>query len=326
VFSSKKRRLFYHCYDHQRPTGGQKSTYQHVDVLNSSGYEAFAVHSDSAFRLRWFPNDTRTISWSEMWRLYDIHTDILVLPEDVGNRIAEYPGKKVIFNKNLYHGYRALGPLTSVGVYDSPDLVGVMTVSDHNRRQLQFAFPDLLILKVVEHIDSSRFTLTTLDEKKRQLAYINKGGSLLLTTLHTLQARAFSKRNVARDLAWVAIENKTEQEVARVLRESLIFLFLSVEEGLGRMPLEALLSGCVLLTWDAGPIDEYVPDIFRFPYGDVVSLVSALEKMIEPSADLSSLQMEVLAGRDNALRYSAEEQKQSVCVAWEALLQRANST
>jgi hypothetical protein len=71
--------------------------YQHVDVLNQSGYTAFVVHGTPGYRLRWFENETRVIAWNELWRTFDPQRDYLVFPEDMGSRIAEYPGRKVIF-------------------------------------------------------------------------------------------------------------------------------------------------------------------------------------------------------------------------------------
>src|SRR6266542_5500719 len=103
-----RSRIFYFAYDHNRPSGGQKDTYQHVDILNRAGYEAYALHRTKGFRLGWFENSTAIVSDEWFWRRRDEERDIVVLPEDLGPAICSYPGHKVIFNKNLYHGFRAL--------------------------------------------------------------------------------------------------------------------------------------------------------------------------------------------------------------------------
>ena len=41
--------IFYLAYSHNRPTGGQKNTYRHVDILNELGYRAFIVHHEKNF-------------------------------------------------------------------------------------------------------------------------------------------------------------------------------------------------------------------------------------------------------------------------------------
>jgi len=53
-------RVFYFCYDHQRSTGGQKQMYRHVDILNSNGYQAFAVHTRKGFHLEWFKEKVKS--------------------------------------------------------------------------------------------------------------------------------------------------------------------------------------------------------------------------------------------------------------------------
>jgi hypothetical protein len=140
----RKRRIFYHCYDSNQPTGGQKSTYQHVDVLTRYGFEAYVVHSSPGFRLRWFDNNTPTTCWDKVWQTFDPDADILVLPEDLSRAIHQYRGKKVIFNKNLFYGFCALGvPSTFPDPYTLPDVIGAMVVSEHNRQSLEYAYPRL---------------------------------------------------------------------------------------------------------------------------------------------------------------------------------------
>jgi hypothetical protein len=86
-------RVFYYCYDHDRPTGGQKDTYQHVDTLNKKGIEAYALHFKNEFRLTWFENKTRVIYQSDFKAIYNVARDYIVLPEDLGGRILQFPGK-----------------------------------------------------------------------------------------------------------------------------------------------------------------------------------------------------------------------------------------
>jgi hypothetical protein len=319
---TKKRRIFYHCYETGRRTGGQKSTYQHVDTLNAIGYEAYAVHLSADYRLDWFANHTKTISWARAWEMFTPHTDVIVFPEDMGIRIGEYPGRKVIFNKNLYYGYISVGPFAARSPYLDPNVIGAMVVSDHNREHLQFAYPELMVMPVVERIDNSIFAFTPLTGKKRQGAYTSKALPLLTSILHTFRARSKAGKNNGSDFNWVALENRTELEVATILQDSLILLFPSAEEGLGRLPLEALLSGCVVLGWDVSPIDEYLPREMRFRYGDVISIVNAIEWLIQDGLDYTTIQQNVLLGRNAALQYSAEAHRESLCRAWEAFLSK----
>src|SRR5579872_4204043 len=53
-----KPRIYYLCPDIDRPCGGTKQLYRHVDILNKRGYSAFILHGQQGFRLTWFQNNT----------------------------------------------------------------------------------------------------------------------------------------------------------------------------------------------------------------------------------------------------------------------------
>jgi glycosyltransferase involved in cell wall biosynthesis len=320
---SRSAKIFYHCYDTERRRGGQKSVYQHVDVLNQNGYEAFVVHSEAGYRIQWFDNNTRVISGTEFWRMFDPEYDYLVLPEDMGPRIMLFPGKKVVFNKNLFYGFSAIGgkPYNS-DPYLSRGVVAAMTVSDHNCRNLRFAYPQLTVFRVWEHIDSSIFAFRSLKGKKRQIAYIPKSELTLRTIYRTFVARARAGLNGCSDVPWIALEHMTERETAQVLQESIAFVFASVEEGLGRTPLEAMLSGCLVFAHGNGPIPEYLPKSLCFEYGDAIGIVQEIEHLLHSNHPDSVRRFSNLVYQSvqNALRYNAEQQRQSVCAAWEQIL------
>src|SRR6185369_4415466 len=97
------RKIFYHCFDTDARGGGQKHTYQHVDILCAHGFDAYVVHEAPGYRLDWFRNETRVISRQEYEALFDPARDYVVLAETVGSDVTSYPGRKIIFNKNLYY-------------------------------------------------------------------------------------------------------------------------------------------------------------------------------------------------------------------------------
>ena len=91
-------RIFYRAWSHNRPVGGQKQMYRHVDILNSAGFEAYIFHHEDGFRVSWFDNDTRVVGLTAFKSLYR-SGDVLVLPEDVGQALQSFRGPKVIFNQ-----------------------------------------------------------------------------------------------------------------------------------------------------------------------------------------------------------------------------------
>lgn len=317
--------IFYYCYSHDRPTGGQKHTYQHVDILNRHGYKAFAFHTEKGFRLSWFENETKVVDFESLKEIYDPARDFLVLPEDLGNKLSGFPGRKVIFNKNLYYGFQVFGWETPPAYpYQDPQVIAAFAVSEHNREFLQFAYPHLKVFKVDPGVDGSVFTFNPLRSKKRMIACVQKAPGMLLTLYHALQSRAAAGLNNLKEFEWAFLTERTEQEVAEILRDTLVFVFTSVEEGLGRMPVEAMLSGCVVAGFSSGPIKEYLPPESRFEVGDMASMARFVEGVAASFPEsVERWQRLCDEGRNNALAYSLKNQEGSVVRAWEQILDGA---
>jgi glycosyltransferase involved in cell wall biosynthesis len=318
--------IFYYCYSHERPSGGQKHTYQHVDILNRHGYKAFAFHTQKDFRLTWFDNETKVIDFESLKAIYDKERDYLVLPEDLGTKLLEFPGKKVVFNKNVYHGFQVFGSeRPPFYPYLDPQLACIFAVSEHNREYLSFAYPHVKVIKVDPGIDANVFTYNPIRRKKRMIACILKAPAMLLTLYHALQSRADAGLNDLKDYEWVFLDGRTEKEVAEVLRDALIFIFTSVEEGLGRMPLEAMLSGSLVAGFASGPLKEYMPLGSMFEVGDMLGMARFVESITGsfPGAEERWQQLSE-AGRDKALAYSLKQQETSVIAAWEQILSGAS--
>jgi hypothetical protein len=323
----KRSKIFYFSHRHNAPTGGQKHTYRHVDILSQNGYQAFVFHPGDEFRLTWFQNETPVITESAFYNMISPHTDFVVLPEDLGLRINLYPGRKVIFNKNLFLGFRSLGladpPLYP---YDAPDVVAAFTVSEHNRSHLQFAFPHLFVERVYLEVDTNVFRFCPLPEKRPQIAFVVKHVDGLLSCYHMINARAKAGLNRGNRFDWTCVQGKSERETATILHESLIFLFLSLSEGLGRMPLEAMASGCLLASYECGPLYETIPRYAMHPPGDVVSLVTHLENIMNSYNDSANIwDQRVRLGLDVAKAYSPERQRRTLLGSWNRLLAKLDN-
>ena len=177
---SRDTQIFYYCYDHSRPTGGEKHSYQHVDVLNANGYRAFVYHRSGGMRLSWFENKTAIIDQQGFDSCYEPERDILVFPEDLGDRMLAYPGRRVIFNKNVYYGFRALG-FEQSDPYTDERTLACLTVSESNREVLCAAYPTLACYRVVAHIRQDIFTAKPLHEKRLRVVSAKKARTLLAT-------------------------------------------------------------------------------------------------------------------------------------------------
>ena len=318
-------RIFYWAYAHNNPSGGQKQMYRHVDILRHAGHEAYLVHFTEGFRITWFANSTSVIGPGEFRRLIR-PDDFVVLPEDLGQKLLCFPGRKIIFNQNLYFGFNALvgSESTSDLPFTHPDVCAMFVVSEHNQRCLRFAYPNLRLMRVKYGVDSNKFQFVPLSRKLRKIVTIRKGGSVMdvEAIFRIVTSRAISGQNSClSSFEWVFLKDMSELEVQKILGEALMFVFLSFHEGLPILPLEAMSSGCLLAVHDAGPLREYIPEPYRFGVGDLPSIVSFIEKVTSAYPDnLREFEPLAAAGRAVAAEYSTESEAINVLEIWDSLL------
>ena len=266
------------CPDENKPSGGAKKLYRHVDVLNDYGWSAFVLHRTPGFRCTWFDNDTR-ITYTKDVQLNK--ADYLVVPEIYGPVIPDIqPGvPKVVFNQSCYctfHGY-SLAEKEGVAAYLHPDVLAALVVSEDSREYLQYVFPDLEVCRIHYGIDSSVFRYRA--SKRRQIAFMPRRGRE--DARQVVNALNYRGSLTGFDLA--PIEGLSEREVASVLRQSLIFLSFSQAEGFGLPPAEAMACGCIVVGYHGMGGKEYFKPKHCYPVaqGDITAFVREVEKVID---------------------------------------------
>jgi Glycosyl transferases group 1 len=316
-------RIFYFCFCSNSPSGGNKHAYRHVDILNSAGLNAAIFHPEAGFgRLTWFENDTVVCGPDEFRRTVVPQRDFMVVPEDLGGRIRAWPGRKIIFNKNIYHGALALGRLEGAAdPYVDPWTQAAFAVSDDNARYLRSAYPALPVHRLYPGIDGQLFRPRPLAGKSKTIVTNTKAAPEVLTLYHLLRARAAQGENQLAGWRWVYLEGCPERQVAEHLAEASIFVFLSTEEGFGRMPVEALSAGCVVVGYDVGPMRESLPEASRFRVGDFLGMAALIEKVAaDHPGGMLRWEALVAEGRAAAARYSRDQQRANVLAAWRCVL------
>lgn len=316
-------RIFYVMYDSNKPSGGEKDSYQHVDILNRSGFEAFALHNLSNVKLTWFKNETKVIDSRGFWSLYDASTDYLVIPEPMGRMISSFPGKKVIFNKNLYFGFAALGPRrVADNPYLAADVVAAFSVSIHNFDHLKFAFPNLRLFRMYCHIDCSVFKFRPLKDKRKTIACVAKAMTHTLAVFHSLMARAAVGLNRLDEFEWVFLTGYSEEQISAILQDSFICLMLSTTEGLPRSVLEAMACGCITIVYGSGPLKELSSGTIQIEHDNVMQVVAVIENMTSGIATQDAdLQFLTERAQTIAERYSQTQQTDALMTAWHEILQ-----
>lgn len=305
---TNKPTLYFLCPDQKQPTGGVKQIYRQVDVLNKNGFDAKVVHAKKGFRVKWFKNQTPIIHCPYLF--FKIHQkrkkgikytiknffkkllvsktnlpskdSILVFPEIYGVGIGKdtFQYKKVIFNQNCYYTFDTFrfGFDTKNNPYTDENTLGCIVVSEDSKEYLNYAFPNLKIERVFLGIKEIFFAEST-QPKKKQIAYMPRKLKQDITQIiYMLKDKDFMK-----DWQWCPIENKSENEVAQILKESTIYLSTNHIEGFGLPPAEAMASGCFVIGYAGNGGMEYFHDTFcsKIPDGNIVEFVKAIENAVK---------------------------------------------
>lgn len=319
----KESKIFYFCFSDNQSSGGNKEIYRHVDILNKYNYQAFVLHPTKGFKVTWFDHQTKLVDLDTFNYLFDLERDFIVLPEDLGSEILCFPGKKIIFNQNVYYGFHTFSfQKPDCYPYLHPDVKGVLVVSKHNEKHLRFAYPKLDIFRVYCGVNLETFAFQPLSQKKKVIACNPAKRPLDIASLyHLLQSRAEQGLNNLRGYEWVFIENKTETEVAQILQDALVFIFLSKEEGFPLMPLEAMACGCLVITYGVEPMTEYLSSPFLFEPGDVLNVARSVEAIAQSYGEAVGWETISKDNREAALQYSLQREEASVIAAWREILQ-----
>ena len=313
--------IYFLCPDDPRPVGGIKVLYRHVDALNSGGYEAAIVHKKKGFRCAWFENETRVEYHAQ---IKPDRFDFIVIPEVYGPKLADvFPDvRKVIFNQNAYYtfiGY-SRNPADKTSAYFHPDVAAVLVVSEDSRAYLAYVFPHLKVTRVHNSVDGTRFAFRELGQKKKQIAFFpQKHSDESLQVINILKFRG-----VLDEIDLVPIENRNERETAELLADSLLFLSFGYPEGSPAPPLEAMLSGCLVVGYHGFGGHEYFrPDVcWPIDIGDIVGFTRTTEGVLRGAiASPASYAARTLSAREFVEReYSIERERRDILAFWNDLM------
>ena len=302
------------------PSGGIRKLYQSVDILNDAGLHAAIMHTRPGFRCTWFEHNTRVVNTRQA---VIGPKDVIVVPEIYGGSICDLPKniRQVIFNQNVYLTLKSLteAPANATAYTDNPDLALVLVVSEDSANVIGYAFPGTPIRRIRLALDPYLHH-PSMDRKRRRIAYMpRKRPRDAALVLHLL-----SNRKVLDGWELIAIDQRSEAEVAELLRSSQIFLSFNKREGFGLPPFEALACGCLVVGYTGYGGREY----FRSPFaiavedGDVVAFAQEVENMIRRiDLDPENVASAVASGSRFVFdHYSHDIERQDLLDVFEPLL------
>ena len=319
--TQKSPSAWFICPDFGRPSGGIRKLYRSVDILNDAGLQAAIVHKQPGFRCTWFDHRTRVISSS---RAVVSQRDVIVVPEIYGRSICNLPKgiRQIIFNQGAYLMLDALisEPSSAAPYIDNPDLAAVLVVSEDSAAVVKYAFPGVQVRRIRHGIDPAIYH-PPADPKNRRIAYMPRRRAH-----ETAQVLDLLKlRGVLDGWEVIAIDRRSEAEVADLLRTTQIFLSFSQREGFGLPPVEALACGCLVVGYHGFGGREF----FREPFavavddGDVVAFARAVEDIIRLiDNDPTNMAAASAAGARFVLdRYNRDAERQDLLDVFVPLLE-----
>jgi glycosyltransferase involved in cell wall biosynthesis len=277
-------RVYYLSPDLNKPSGGVRNIYRHVDVLGAMGVEATVLHTRPGFRAGWFEHTTRVAAAAEV-RLRP--RDVLVPTEWHGPWLHTLPAdvRKVVFNQGPYCTFDATpveGSAPGAPYAGIPRLEGLLTVSEDGERLLRYAFPSLAIGRARPVVDRSVFHPGP-EPRRRRIGYLarSRRSEERDQLLHILRSRGALA-------GWELVPiSGSEAETAALMRTCQLFLSFGYREGFGLPPAEAMASGCYVVGYTALGGTEYFDPAYCTPVAecDLVAYGTAVEEAMRRTRD-----------------------------------------
>lgn len=318
-------RFFFICYpDTNHTIGGVKQIYRQVELLNKLNINAFVLQERPGFRVNWFSNSAPvTDIQAYLQSPPNSKTDWLVLPETwVTNIPTFFSGfRKIIFNQNAYYTFGLDGVVDSniLNLYHHPDVRAIVTVSEDNRQFLVqgCGLPAEKIFLLINGIDGAMFYPP--ERKLRRVVFLARKH---VTHARTVQLMA-AQHHFLKAYPFLELPRLSHEELARELREALVFLSCGHPEGFGLPLAEAIACGCITVGYHGlGGRDFSLPALHQVEFGDINGFISTLTRVIrsfeaDPLGSINNLIGHAVSLRS---RYSLDEELKSAFNVWSTIL------
>ena len=276
--STSGLRIIYVVPSDNAPTGGHKVSYREIEIIANHGIPCFAFHPEKpGANYTWFSHGVKSLPVGH----FDPRRDFLVFPEVWAAVAAKFcvPAglRYAIYVQNGYLAHLSAGfsQETLRQAYEHVDVV--LSISSDTTELISMIYPFLPRERILR-IFHSVGPLFRAGDKERLITYMPR------------KLRAHSERlylylqGILPD-GWQlrAIENLDEGGVAALMSRSSIFLSFSELEGCPLPPIEAALSGNIVVGYTGQGAKEYFSrPIFReVQNGDFLSFVEQIRRAIE---------------------------------------------
>lgn len=307
-------RILYIATDSERPSGGMRVLFRHVEILCRAGFNAAIVRPRPGVAVNWFSSSAPVLYASKELGLSA--DDWVVIPEDYPGAIvalSRLQCRRAVFCQNHYYIFNGIAPRRSWSDFGiSEVLVSSQTIRDFVARVFGIA-PTHIPLS----LDHSIFCSADV-QRKLQVALMPRKGAYHIPFIKGILHHLAPDLD---DFAWVEIDGKNEHEVADILQQSAFFLSTSNREGFGLPPIEAMACGALVVGFKGGGGQEYATATNGFWVADedAVAMSDCLRDLMRSyrqAPDDPRWQSVREVGIATASRYSAEREESALIAFW----------
>lgn len=268
--------IYYVSLDNPHPSGGVKTQYRHVEILNSNGYPAAMLHQNKGFTAATWFKSTAPIQYNGLAEIGP--GDVLVWPEILRSSIHHIQGvKQVIFNQNVHYTWRGSfsGGVSSADY--SNGAIGTMVLTEYEQSFIRAIIPNHYVGVVRHGIDPTIFSYHG-EPKKKQICYMPRK--------HHDEAEAVFGwlRCIGALDGWevVPIDGHRERDCARLFQSSAFFFAFGYPEGGTLPPFEAMASGCEVVGYGGFASDSLLLEAGgkRVPSGDTCRFTAVAQSVL----------------------------------------------
>ncbi len=271
------QRIIYLCPADNTPTGGVKVIYRHAEILAGFGCEAAVLHPlDTSFRCSWFTHNVRLLDRLDL----EPRSDFVIIPElwagIFGPQCLQQKVRYAIFVQNGYltHPILTAHPAHVMRqVYEGAELI--LAISEDTARMVALNYPGLVpdrFLRIQYSVAPVFSRQPERSDPRRIITYMPRK-----MADHSRRVVFALEQRLPKDWTIIPIHNVDEGTCARLLCSSSIFLSFSEFEGLPLPPMEAALSGNLVVGYTGQGAKEYwqSPTFRAIEQGDVICFVEA---------------------------------------------------
>jgi glycosyltransferase involved in cell wall biosynthesis len=329
------------------PGGGTKVFFQFITCMRDAGVQAAPVYNNARYRyiysdysgesyylpdLAFWPENVSLktrLKFRWEWRVRPPflsktphpqlelrEDDVIVHPEFVYDlTTCRFPrNRNVLLAQDVFGLLRAHARSVQGGRHEAVPMEGVITTSEASTATAAYLgyknigrVPLTVEAAPIESLDAP---------KKKQIAFMmrKRPDDIALMRLLLQGDPALS------DYSLVPIDRVSNDELRKILRDSLFFLSFSRQEGFGLPPAEAMAAGCITVGFTGVGGEEYFTPENGFPIkdGDIVDFAQTISNLAkEYDRDPTRLDdLRMAAAKNIRARYSEDSTRAALLAYW----------